>query len=90
MDGGAGTCWSSRAANNPCANDPDVGRVDDFWDWYWIPELHQNPDTNLADEVFAEYGVGPHRAYHLYDRVSLEVPLLQFGQTWSEKLGVRK
>ena len=28
----------------------------------------QNPDTNLADEVFAEYGVGPsHRAYHLYD-----------------------
>ena len=68
MDGGAGTCWSSRAAHNPCANDPDVGRVDDFWDWYWIPELHQNPDTNLADEVFAEYGVGPsHRAYHLYD-----------------------
>lgn len=68
MDGGAGTCWSSRAADRSCSNDPDVSRVDDFWDWYWVPEQHQNPDTTLADEVFSEYGVGPsHRAYHLYD-----------------------
>ena len=68
MDGGAGTCWSSRSAQNSCSNDPDVSKVDEFWDWYWRPELHQNPDSTLADDVFTEYGVGPsHRAYHLYD-----------------------
>jgi len=68
MDQGAGTCWTTPLALNPCANDPDVARVSEFYDWYWRPELHQDSSASLADEVLATYGVGvDHRAYHLYD-----------------------
>ena len=68
MDQGAGTCWTTPLALNPCANDPDVARVSEFYDWYWRPELHQDSSASLADDVLATYGVGvDHRAYHLYD-----------------------
>ena len=68
MDDGAGTCWATEFALNPCSNDSDVTAVDEFWNWYQLLEAHQDPSSTLADDVFNEYGVGPgHRAYHLYD-----------------------
>ncbi|MDA8827957.1 FAD-dependent oxidoreductase [Luminiphilus sp.] len=68
MDQGAGTCWTTPLALNPCANDPDVARVSEFYDWYWQPDLHQDATTSVADDLLAAFGVGEgHRAYHLYD-----------------------
>lgn len=68
MDDGSGTCWTGEFVLNSCANDLDVIAVEEFWDWYQIPEAHQDPNSTLADDVLSEYGVGPeHRAYHLYD-----------------------
>ena len=68
MDQGVNTCWTKNFALRPCADDADVVTMWDFWDWYWPPELHQNPSTTLADEVLEEFGVGAdHRGYHLYD-----------------------
>ena len=68
MDGGTNTCWTGNGALNPCANDTDVSTVDAFWNWYWRPSQHQDPNSSLAKDVLSEYGVGEgHRAYHLYD-----------------------
>lgn len=68
MDHGSGTCWTEESVLNPCADDSDVIAVEEFWDWYSIPEAHQDPNSTLADDVLSEYGVGQeHRAYHLYD-----------------------
>ncbi|MHA7816610.1 MAG: flavin monoamine oxidase family protein [Pseudohaliea sp.] len=68
MDGGSNTCWTTPSAARPCSVDADVTAVRAFWDWYWRPNLHQDPSATLADAVLAEFGVGPgHRAYHLYD-----------------------
>lgn len=68
MDGGAGTCWTKMSALNPCSNDSDVALVDSFWDWYWVPELHQDETNTVADDVLDEFGVAAgHRAYHLLD-----------------------
>lgn len=68
MDDGTTTCWTTSSAPFNCSNDPDVTAVDDFYDWYWRPNLHQDPDSTLADDVLNQYGVGPgHRAYHIYD-----------------------
>ena len=68
MDGGAGTCWTKMSALNPCSNDSDVALVDSFWDWYWVPELHQDETNTVADDVLDEFGVAAgHRAYHVLD-----------------------
>ena len=68
MDDGATTCWTTNSALNKCSDDADVTVVDDFYDWYWRPNLHQDPDSTLADDVLNEYGVGPgNRSYHIYD-----------------------
>ena len=68
MDGGVNTCWTKNSAMHPCRDDDDVAAVDDFWNWYWMPNRHQDPDTTLADDVAEEYGVdASHRAFHLYD-----------------------
>ena len=68
MDNGSGTCWTEEFVLNPCSNDSDVMAVEEFWDWYHIPEAHQDPNSTLADDVLSEYGVGrEHRSYHLYD-----------------------
>jgi monoamine oxidase len=68
MDGGAGTCWWTPGAERYCGDDPDVVSFNPFWSWYWVPAQHEDPATNLADDVLTEYGVGAgHRAYHLYD-----------------------
>jgi len=68
MDGGSTTCWTTSSALYNCSDDPDVTAVDDFYDWYWRPGLHQDPDSSLADDVLNEYGVGPgNRSYHIYD-----------------------
>ena len=58
MDQGAGTCWTTPLALNPCANDPDVARVSEFYDWYWQPDLHQDATTSVADDLLAAFGVG--------------------------------
>ena len=58
MDQGVNTCWTKNFALRPCADDADVVTMGDFWDWYWPPELHQNPSITLADEVLEEFGVG--------------------------------
>jgi monoamine oxidase len=68
MDDGSRTCWTLSSAMFPCRDDSDVSAVDDFWNWYWKPGKHQDPDTTLADDVLDEYGVdSSHRAFHLYD-----------------------
>ena len=68
IDGGAGTCWTKLSALNPCSNDSDVALVDSFWEWYWVPELHQDETSTVADDVLDEFGVAAgHRAYHLLD-----------------------
>jgi len=68
MDGSTTTCWTTNSALYKCSDDPDVTAVDDFYDWYWRPNLHQDPDSTLADDVLGEYGVGPgNRSYHIYD-----------------------
>ena len=68
IDGGAGTCWTKMSALNPCSNDSDVALVDSFWEWYWVPELHQDETNTVADDVLDEFGVAAgHRAYHLLD-----------------------
>jgi len=68
MDNGMSTCWYSSSANRNCANDNDVTLLDDFYDWYWRLEQHQDPTTTIADEVASQYGVqSGHRAYHIYD-----------------------
>jgi len=68
MDGGTTTCWTTNGALYDCSDDPDVTAVDDFYGWYWRPNLHQDPDSTLADDVLGEYGVGPgDRSYHIYD-----------------------
>ena len=68
IDGGAGTCWTKLSALNPCSNDSDVDLVERFWEWYWVPELHQDDTSTVADDVLDEFGVAAgHRAYHLLD-----------------------
>ena len=68
IDGGAGTCWTKLSALNPCSNDSDVALVDSFLEWYWVPELHQDETSTVADDVLDEFGVAAgHRAYHLLD-----------------------
>ena len=68
MDSGQGTCWTANVVVNACSYDADIGVLNDFWDWYWRPELHLDPSTTVADEVLAQFGVGRgHRAYHLFD-----------------------
>jgi protoporphyrinogen oxidase len=68
MDGGTTTCWTTNSALYNCSDDPDVTAVDDLYDWYWRPNLHQDPDSSLADDVLNEYGVGPgNRSYHIYE-----------------------
>jgi len=68
MDGGTTTCWTTNSALFNCSNDPDVTAVDDLYDWYWRPTLHQDPDSTLADDVLGQYGVGPgNRSYHIYN-----------------------
>lgn len=68
MDNGNATCWATSSALLDCSNDPDVSAVNAFYDWYWRPNLHLDPNSTLADDVLNEYGVGAgHRAYHIYD-----------------------
>ncbi len=68
MDGGTTTCWTLNGALHDCSDDSDVTGVDAFFDWYWRPDLHQDPGSTLADDVLVEYGVGPgDRSYHIYD-----------------------
>ena len=68
MDSGANTCWSKNGALHPCSDDSDVTAMNPFWNWYWMPNQHEDPSASLADDVLDEYGVGVgHRAYHLYD-----------------------
>ena len=68
IDGGAGTCWTKLSALNPCSHDSDVDLVERFWEWYWVPELHQDETSTVADDVLDEFGVAAgHRAYHLLD-----------------------
>jgi len=68
MDGGTTTCWTTNSALFDCSDDPDVTAVDDLYDWYWRPNLHQDPDSTLADDVLGKYGVGPgNRSYHIYE-----------------------
>lgn len=68
MDAGVNTCWTKNGAVNNCNNDVDVVAVDEFWDWYWNPIFHTDPNSTLAEDVLYEYGVDSgHRAYHLYN-----------------------
>lgn len=74
MDGGTTTCWTKEGASRDCDDDDDVTEVYKFFNWYWKPKNHKNPDSTLADDVLDKYGVyggvgvePPHRAYHLYD-----------------------
>ena len=68
MDGSSNTCWEKSTALHPCSDDGDVAIFDDFSDWYWNPNQHLDPDSSLAEDVAAKYGVNvSHRAYHLYD-----------------------
>ncbi|MEM1370969.1 MAG: NAD(P)/FAD-dependent oxidoreductase [Pseudomonadota bacterium] len=68
MDNGTGTCWTKADAAQPCSADADVTAVDEFWNWYWREDLHQDADASLADNVLRDFGVGPgDRAYHIYD-----------------------
>lgn len=68
MDGGTTTCWTKADALYPCAADADVTAVNQFWNWYWRPNLHQDATTSLADDLFNAFGIGREsRAYHLYD-----------------------
>lgn len=68
MDEGINTCWTKSGAFRDCAFDNDVETVDEFWNWYWKPQFHQDPTTTLADDVLSEFGVdSDHRAYHLYN-----------------------
>ncbi|MEM6583812.1 MAG: FAD-dependent oxidoreductase [Pseudomonadota bacterium] len=68
MDAGTSTCWTKTDALNSCADDADVVAVNQFWNWYWRPNLHQDPVSSLADDVLSAFGIGPgNRAYHLYD-----------------------
>ena len=68
MDGSTTTCWTLNSALYDCSDDPDVTAVDAFYRWYWRPNLHQDPDSTLADDVLGEYGVGPgDRSYHIYN-----------------------
>jgi monoamine oxidase len=68
MDGGTKTCWTAEDADIYCGDDSDVSDVDAFYNWYWRPRKHQNPNSSLAYDVLDEYGVGLHdRAYHLYN-----------------------
>jgi len=68
MDQGTNTCWFESEALRDCGDDDDVRTFGRFANWYWRPDQHQDPETSLADDVLAEYGVdSEHRAYHLYD-----------------------
>ncbi|HIA03165.1 MAG TPA: FAD-dependent oxidoreductase [Myxococcales bacterium] len=68
MDNGANTCWTKNGALHDCDDDADVTAMNPFWNWYWMPNQHQDPKSSLADDVLDEYGVdAAHRAYHLYD-----------------------
>jgi len=69
MDSGSSTCWYLSSAFFDCANDPDVVRAEDLYDWYWRKQNHKDSSSTLAEDVLDEYGVGPeHRAYHIYDQ----------------------
>ena len=68
MDKGTRTCWTKNSAEITCSNDSDVTNLDNFLDWYWRPDQHQNPSSSLADDVLEKYEIDAnHRAYHLYD-----------------------
>lgn len=67
-DNGTTTCWFSNTATRNCVNDNDVTLVDDFLNWYWRVDQHQDSTTTIADEVAIEYGVqAGDRSYHIYD-----------------------